>query len=121
VKLLSKGPVKTKLSYTDSITHNDLFQEDDDSYVDGPEISRYITGMLKVITTTNSKQFTASQGTSSYKLIPSDMAPKHIFVPSKQVASDVILKMYKYWYHPGGRNNLLWSSYYEWPQFYQRF
>ena len=90
--------------------HNKLFQEGDDTYVDGPEISCYNTGMLIVITNTNSTQFTASQRTSSYNLILSDMAPKHIFVPSKQAASDVILKMYNYRYHQGGRNNLLWSS-----------
>jgi hypothetical protein len=100
--------------------HNELFQVDDDSYVDGPEISCYNTGMLILITTTNSTQFTASQRTSSYNLILSYMAPKHIFVPSEQVASDIILKMYNYRYHHGGRNNLLWSSYCAWPQFYER-
>jgi len=56
-------------SGTYCIMHNDLFQEDDDSYVDGPEISCYNTGMLIVITNTNSTQFTASQRTSSYNLI----------------------------------------------------
>jgi len=110
VKLLSRGPVKTELSYTDSIMHNELFQEGDNSYVDGPKIFCYNAGMLTVIANTNSKQFTASQCTSSYNLILSDMAHKHIFVPSKQVASDIILKMYNYRYHHGGRTNLLWSS-----------
>jgi hypothetical protein len=44
------------------------FQEDDDIHVDGPEISCYNTGMLIVITTTNSTQFTASQRTSFYNI-----------------------------------------------------
>jgi len=82
VKLLSRGPVKTELSYNDSIMHNELFQEDDDNYVDGPEIYCYNTRMLIVITTTISTQFTASQRTSTYNLILSDMTPKHIYVPS---------------------------------------
>jgi hypothetical protein len=47
---------------------NEPFQEDDDSYVDGPEISYYNTGMRIVITTTNSSQFTASQRTSFYNI-----------------------------------------------------
>jgi hypothetical protein len=45
-------------------------------------------------------------------ILSSDMA-------TRQVASDVILKMYNYRYHHDGRNNLLRSPYCVWPQFYE--
>lgn len=64
---------------------NELFQEDDDSYVYGPQISYYNTTMLIVTTTTKPTQFTAPQRTSSYNVILSGMVPKHTFVPSKQL------------------------------------
>jgi hypothetical protein len=63
--------------------HNELFQEDGDNYVNGPEIPCYNTGMLIVITTTNPIQFTASYSISTYNIILSHMAPIHFHIFQK--------------------------------------